>query len=492
MNFIRSVFSEDPDPPIPNENTKPISNSSSDSPKTGNQNDPDQNSPSIRSSASSSNPVDAWSFGGIMKTLSSKSESMIEICRRDLKEFGTGLQKETALFREVASRAVKDLPSSIEVGASKIDQFGSSILKGTAEIISQGGEAIIAVDSEYEQKQSGASARYSRFDAQVRAIQSDVNTYVDEIEELDDFNKWRSGFVLDEEEIGNLLEDKVVGGIYKKVVPNVVDHETFWFRYFYKVHKLKQAEVVRANLVKRAISREDEEELSWDVDDDDEKGAGDEEEVNGSSAEQEGDSVENKEVGSGESSHNVKEKAVVDENVEKAKNVDNEEKRTAVETSTDEGVYMKSKLEEVSGVKNVEVSKSDAKVSVEGKAENGESSKDSDFSVVSSQPSVSEEDLEWDEIEDLGGHGEEKKVTTSGSPSKVDLRKRITAADDDEDLSWDIEDDDEPAFEDDTTEMFMDSTFLMMTPSTPDFDITIDDPLPIIPPRRSVHQLYRS
>ncbi|KAK6940879.1 BSD domain [Dillenia turbinata] len=444
MNFIRSVFSEDPDPPIPNENTKPMPESSSDSPKTENQDGPDQNSPSIRSSASNSNPKgndNAWSFGGLMKTLSNKSESMIEIYRRDLKEFGTGFQKETALFREVASRAMKDLPSSIEVGASKIDQFGSSILKGTAEIISQGREAIIAVDSESEQKQSGGSARYSRFDAQVRAIQSDVNTYADEIEDLDDFSKWKSGFVLDEEEIGKLLEDKVVGGIYKKVVPNVIDHETFWFRYFYKVHKLKQAEVVRANLVKRAISREDEEELSWDVEDDDEEVGSDEEELSESNAVHSG---ENEEVGSGESWENVKEKGVVDENVEKAKNVDNEEKRTAVETSTDKGVDVESKLEEVSGVEDGEFSKSDAKVSVEGKAENGESSKDSDISVVSSQPSAPEEDLEWDEIEDLGSHDEDKKVTTSGNPSKVDLRKKISAADDDEDLTWDIEDDDEP------------------------------------------------
>lgn len=38
-------------------------------------------------------------------------------------------------------------------------------------------------------------------------------------------------------------------------------------RYFYRVSKLKQAEDMRVELVKRAISRE-EEDFSWDVDDD--------------------------------------------------------------------------------------------------------------------------------------------------------------------------------------------------------------------------------
>ncbi|PQM34953.1 BSD domain-containing protein 1 [Prunus yedoensis var. nudiflora] len=59
-----------------------------------------------------------------------------------------------------------------------------------------------------------------------------------------------------------------------------------------------------------------------------------------------------------------------------------------------------------------------------------------------------EEDLGWDEIEDLSSI-DEKKVTHvgSGSSNKADLRKRLsTAEEEEEDLSWDIEDeDDEPA-----------------------------------------------
>lgn len=59
-----------------------------------------------------------WTLGGIVKTLTSKSEEVIESNRRDLEEFRSGLQKETEVIREVASRAVKDLPNSLDVGAA--------------------------------------------------------------------------------------------------------------------------------------------------------------------------------------------------------------------------------------------------------------------------------------------------------------------------------------------------------------------------------------
>ncbi|XP_024032606.1 histone H2A.Z-specific chaperone CHZ1-like [Morus notabilis] len=86
------------------------------------------------------------------------------------------------------------------------------------------------------------------------------------------------------------------------------------------------------------------------------------------------------------------------------------------------------------------VLKSDEKVASEGKVEPGESSKDSD--VTDSVPVPEEEDLGWDEIEDLSSI-DEKKVTHSGSPNRAELRKRLSAVEEEADLSWDIEDDDD-------------------------------------------------
>ncbi|XP_061359675.1 uncharacterized protein LOC133303726 isoform X2 [Gastrolobium bilobum] len=338
MNFFKAVFSDEPDPPSPG----------SDHP------DPSQTAATNA----------AWNFGGLIQTLASKSESVLDTYRRDLEEFGSSLKKETAVIREAASRAVKDLPSSLDAGASvaqeslesvgqAIDDIGSTVWKSTAQIISHGRDSLKQLMSSNSQ---GLDLKpYSRFDALVRALQSDVNTYLEEPEDLGNFNEWKLGFELDkkEEEIRNLIEENgIVSEIYEKVVPSRTENESFWSRYFYRLHKLKQVEDTRAKLVKHATLGDEAEDLSWDFDDED-------------------DGYEPK---------------------------DND---------------------------------------------NGGSCKDSDISVVSSQPSMpGEEDIGWDEIEDIESN-DENRGDVVGSTIRIDLRKRLSAADQDEDLSWDIEDDDE-------------------------------------------------
>ncbi|XP_059459646.1 uncharacterized protein LOC132189125 [Corylus avellana] len=403
MDFFKSAFSDDPHPSDPHNNEAADPN-------------PDPN------------PTGAWSFGGLIKTIASRSESVILNYRRDLEEFGSGLKKETAVIREVASRAVEDLPGSFEVGASvaqeslesvgqAIDNIGSSVWKSTAEIIAHGRDSLLAPDLDSNSsdndnsnnsntKQLNRSSsnsqgldlkRYSRFDAQLRAIQCDMNTYLEEPEDLEGYNEWKPGFVMEEkrEEIGNLIgENGAVGEIYGKLVPSGVDEESFWTRYFYRVHKLRQVEDARAKLVKRAISGE-EEDLSWDFDDEDGENDGSESKV---------ESRSNGDVG----------------NVE---------------------VGLERENDDAGGGGKLEV-RSDEKGVVEGKTDGVESGRDSDVSVVSSQPLSPEEDLGWDEIEDIGST-DENIGDAVGSADRVDLRKRLSAAEEDEDLSWDIEDGDD-------------------------------------------------
>ncbi|KAJ7972843.1 BSD domain-containing protein 1 [Quillaja saponaria] len=490
MDFFKSVFSDDPD------STKPgsVSESPGNAHKNEEQEDPDSNSsPNDHQSNPNGSDGGGWSFGGLMKTLSSKSESVIETYRRDLKEFSSGLKKEI----EVAQ-------GSLGTVGHVIDEFGNTVLKGTAQIVSQGKDTILAVDVEYDSdnstsflnnsQQSLNSKPYSRFDSQVRTIQGDASTYCEEPEDMNDYNKWKLEFSLNEkyEETEDLLEENNdVDSIYKMVVPNSVDHETFWTRYYYRVHKIKQTEVFRAKLVS-AISRE-EEELSWDVDDDEEneskveadivnnkedlggnaKDAGlqvgssvaDAEDKKSTNIEKSGDSVgESK----GEMRNNllqnrepdndsepqpivrenlvqeskVESLGVVDEKEYKSSNVDHGSNASVRESSTDKTSQLGGDTEVN---KTDSVSKSDEKVALGRTADLGESSnKDNNTSLISRQPSVSEdEDLGWDEIEDLSSI-EDKKPTQSGTPNKADLRKRLSAAEEDEDLSWDIEDDDEP------------------------------------------------
>ncbi|XVE77736.1 hypothetical protein DITRI_Ditri13aG0086400 [Diplodiscus trichospermus] len=459
MDFFKSVFADDPDPPKPQ--TKADSNKAVDSTPDSSPRQPDPNP----------NPA-GWSFGGLMKTIATRSESVIETYRRDIQEFGSGLKKEI----EVAQ-------GSLENVGHAIDEFGNTVLKGTAQIINQGKDAILTADNESDSSSSESnsksfsaqgsldSKRYSRFDAQVRAIQGDINTYSEEPEDLGDYKKWKSWFDLEEnkEEIERLIEENgEIGNLYKRVVgvSNGVDHETFWCRYFYRVFKLKQAEDVRVKLVKRAISKEEEEELSWDVDDEEEEevddryvgshaslkkdiGRKEKDEVVEDKAvnlESKGDFLENKEQIEKENENNPIEEMRVKSNDSDKGDNGNADKSSGGNVVTD-----KVNLKKDKGVCNEDsVSKSVDKVASEGKGDHEESSngnsKDSDISVVSSHPSMpEEEDLGWDEIEDLSCI-DDKNDTHGGSPSsnRVDLKKRLGTAEEDEDLSWDIEDDDEP------------------------------------------------
>uniref|UniRef100_A0A6N2NM85 Uncharacterized protein n=1 Tax=Salix viminalis TaxID=40686 RepID=A0A6N2NM85_SALVM len=217
--------------------------------------------------------------------------------------------------------------------------------KSTAQIISQGRESILASDhdrdlllSNTDTNRSSLGKQYSRFDAQVRALQCDFDTYCSEPEDKEDYEKWKSrGFVIDEEEeeIERLITEM---GMFK----------------------LNQAEEARALLVKRAISGDEEEDLSWDFDDDKEEGDG---------------CCRKERAGVDGSEDKLEEKAIVGliqvrkdgekgDNGESCKDSDKLEE-TVVEGKGDNGESCKDsdKLEETV---------------VEGKGDTGESCKDSD------------------------------------------------------------------------------------------------------------------
>ncbi|XP_027913350.1 BSD domain-containing protein C22A12.14c-like [Vigna unguiculata] len=420
MNFFASVFS-DSDNAHQNESQEEANRDSS-----------------LLERRSDSTGAGAWEIGGLWKRLSAKSELIIETYRRDLQEFGTGLKKEI----EVAQ-------GSLETVGHVVDQFGNSVAKGTARFISHGKDAI-PVNSGSEnnvntknkhctEKEGFNSRRYSRFEAQVQAIQGDVSTYSEVAEDLEGYEKWKSGFSLEgksEEMEGLLRENEGMESVYKRVVPNVVDRDTFWFRYYYRVYRFKKAEDMRARLVRR-MSRE-EEELSWDVEDDDDDEHSDEnnkrKEENSSGTEK--STVEqmyksfedgSKEGKRGDLLHRRGSGDKKDEPVGESK-VD--------KSSKEMGDGSKKKEDAVDDTVNMNdcAVDSDKKMVMEQTIDNGK-----DSSVEK------EEYLEWDEIEDLSGIDEEK-ATQTGSPTKVDLRKRLSTAQQqqqEEDLSWDIEDDDD-------------------------------------------------
>lgn len=458
MDFFKSVFSSQPEPPSGAGHEEGAAEG-----VDGSREDAGVERGSSVAAEGGGGP--SWgAFSGLIQTLVSKSEPLIQTYRRDLEEFGTGLRKETEVIREV----IRELPSSLEAGASvaqeslgtvgqALDGLGGSVWRGTAEIIAQGKDALLsldvdasadlspAVDAPLPSVERGASNRLSRFAVKLQGIQADLSTVSEEPEDAEDFRSWLAGFNLPEreKEIKNLLEEsRTLQGNLARLVPDVIDHDTFWSRYFYKVHKLKQAEDVRANLVKRAISGEEEEDLSWEVEDDDVAKNEKEQKDGQQSVESQGGD----QVGAQKRDISAMVKGDTAENPDIAhveNSGENSETENLVKDATTSSGEKESSEVSATGLGGGEAPiKIDDKILPEGKGESAESCKDSDVSIVSTQPSIPEEDdLGWDEIEDLVDNDEKKARVSAGSPNQIDLRKRLTPAEDEEDLNWDIEDD---------------------------------------------------
>ncbi|KAJ7560806.1 hypothetical protein O6H91_03G000100 [Diphasiastrum complanatum] len=246
--------------------------------------------PSTSSGASTSSKQSGWSFGSFVKSLATKSEEVLQAYQKDLQEFGLGLKKETAAAAEVTARAVKVLPQSLETSAvvaqesleavgQSLEDFGSSVWRGTAEILTHVKDAVQNVEEDaVQQKNAGSvgymaspltNVRYNRYEAQVNAMQCDSSTYCNEPEDKEDYSLWLSTFDLNsrKSEMDVILNDNTfIQELKERIVPAIVDEKTFWTRYFYRLNKLQQTEDTRADIVKRATAGE-EEELTWEVDD---------------------------------------------------------------------------------------------------------------------------------------------------------------------------------------------------------------------------------
>ncbi|CAH9081260.1 unnamed protein product [Cuscuta europaea] len=480
MNFFKSILADDSDSPEPendreSEQRSPFRQHVNPEETEEDDDDDDRNFQSrddLNSSSSSTtanSSAGGWSFGGLMKTLASRSESVLETYRRDLEEFGSGLKKETDLIRDVASRAVKELPdvgaSVAHVSLGSVSKTIDGVFKSTAEIISQGKDSLLHAPYEAaaepvtpDASRNMDSRRYSRLDAQLTTIQNDPNTFSEEPEDFEEYRKWKSEFNLNDkrDEFVNLIaENSTLEGVYKRLVPTgEVDEETFWCRYFYRVHKLKQQESVRAKLVKRAISVDEEEVLSWDVDDDEDDG--DHEKTSNAK-------ITSNEQGSNEQAgnDNNQDSPIIAEPVITANNdesrdvgavpVDEKRQTEANADSSPETTTIKSSIVESSGDNNLPEEKAEESLegakdtsalvkSVEEESDQGASGKRNGNSSLQEE----DEDFGWDEIEDIESGDEKKMSSCVQSANRDEVRKRL-AEEDDENLSWEIEDDDEPA-----------------------------------------------
>ncbi|CAI6001180.1 unnamed protein product [Closterium sp. NIES-64] len=225
-----------------------------------------------------------------------ESEEVLREYKQELQEFGEGAQEgdggaggnhrhhrqrpafltrslspSAACLAPPPCRSITPTPLSLIVRSS------------TTEILASVKEAVAMVEEEVAANAAGARPRAPSAAAGlasaiprgsssclVSAMQRDSSTYCDEPEDTDDFAKWVESFDLKnrEADVEAVLKDNAfMQELQSRIVPLIVERETFWTRYFYRLYRLQQAEDARADLVKRATTSE-EEDLSWDVDDD--------------------------------------------------------------------------------------------------------------------------------------------------------------------------------------------------------------------------------
>lgn len=261
---------------------------------------------------------DIWSLASVISTtVKARADEFVKSVqdtdwKAEISAFSTEvskdtktLSKNTAEFVEHLPEVVEQLPQQLptaekflpttevthtleEVGTT-LSSFGRSLFVGTKELIEQVKDAmeteISAVAREQRRagrsskagaaKLTAVSGRYSRFEAEVSAMQRDSSTYCDVPEDKEDYEKWRSTFQLKDvqSDIDKIIRDNAfMAELQSRIVPVIVEREDFWTRYFYRFHKLQQKEEQRQQLAQRAKALQDdnEEDLAWDDDEEEE------------------------------------------------------------------------------------------------------------------------------------------------------------------------------------------------------------------------------
>jgi len=215
-------------------------------------------------SSSNSTSGGSW-WGGIFDKVKQQSETIIKIYKEDLAEFGKTITTDT---KEVIKKTTED----------------EDVQKITSQIGNMLGINSKTPENEANQpNNSNPNGRVimDRHLARILALQTELSTYCTEPSEQADFSSWKEKFKVSNNtaEISQLLatNDKI-REIHTKLVPVAVSYTDFWERYYYKLHKLNQEEQRRAALIRRATEitnqsnnsnpEKDEEDLSWDLDQD--------------------------------------------------------------------------------------------------------------------------------------------------------------------------------------------------------------------------------
>uniref|UniRef100_A0A673J428 BSD domain-containing protein n=2 Tax=Cyprinidae TaxID=7953 RepID=A0A673J428_9TELE len=203
-----------------------------------------------------------------------KSAEAYEFIKRDLTEFSSVVQHDTACSVVATASAIKSklaVESSSEA-TEKVKKGISNILGVITDTLAPPPDKTIDCDViTLVATPAGTTEVYDSSKARLYSLQADPATYCNEPDgPPQQFDAWLSSFTLEERkaEISELLVNSpAIRALYTKMVPAAVAHSEFWQRYFYKVFQLEQEEARRVALKQRAEQTDHSESLGWEEED---------------------------------------------------------------------------------------------------------------------------------------------------------------------------------------------------------------------------------
>uniref|UniRef100_A0A1A7XPY1 BSD domain containing 1 n=1 Tax=Iconisemion striatum TaxID=60296 RepID=A0A1A7XPY1_9TELE len=215
-------------------------------------------------------------FQQSFQAVKDKSSEALEFLKRDLTEFSTVVQHDTACSIVATANAVKN-KLAVEGSSDtteKVKKSLSSFLGVITDTLAPPPDKTIDCDViTLVATPAGTTEVYDSSKARLYGLQADPATYCNEPDgPPEQFDNWLSGFSLEDKkgEISELLVNSPsIRALYTKMVPAAVSHSEFWQRYFYKVFQLNQEEARRVALKQRAEQSAHTETLGWEEEEED-------------------------------------------------------------------------------------------------------------------------------------------------------------------------------------------------------------------------------
>ncbi|KAF1953694.1 hypothetical protein CC80DRAFT_494292 [Byssothecium circinans] len=181
-------------------------------------------------------------------------------------------------FRAEAAKRLKDIEKAEDAADEALLKFGTNIrsyLRDAVTIAPPSASTSSSAPGEvlYESKDSSGKkvVHATRFDAQLHLIHSSLDSFLKD-PVSPEWEEWKKGFDVEEKtaDVAKDLEKHAeLRSAMEKLVPERVEYEIFWKRYYFLRHIIETEEQRRREMLKASAPTEDEE-VGWDEDSDSE------------------------------------------------------------------------------------------------------------------------------------------------------------------------------------------------------------------------------